>query len=83
MQIDNPCIGSGELQNFLVGTDGYDFSLANGNRLGYRVLGIYGQDFSVDKNQIGRLSGCGKTRQEAGEGYVFKHESEFTVTNLR
>jgi hypothetical protein len=37
----------------------------------------------VDEDQIGRLSGCAKTRQEAGEDYGFKHESEFTLTNLR
>ena len=67
---------------FSVGADGYDFSLANGDRLRYRVLGIYGQDFSVDEDQIGRLSGCGKTRQEAGEGYRFSHESEFKLTNF-
>ncbi len=71
MQIDHSCLGSGKLQDFFVGTDGNDFSLTDGDRLGYRVLGIYGQDFSVDQDQIGRLSGCGKGRQEAGEGYGF------------
>ena len=71
MQIDHSCLGSGELQDFFVRTYGDDFSLADGDRLGYRVLGIYGQDFSVDQDQIGRLSGCGKNRQKAGEGDAF------------
>ena len=82
MEIDHSHFGLGKLQNFPVGTDGDDFSLTNGNCLGYRVPGIYGQDSSVDQNQIGHLSGCCETRQEAGEGNRLEHESEFTLTNL-
>ena len=83
MQIDDTCLRSGELQDFFVRTYGDDFSLANSNRLGYGVLGVYGQDFSVDQDQVRRLSRCRNARQEASEGYRFEHESEITVTNLR
>jgi hypothetical protein len=82
MQIDHSCLGSGEPQDLFVRAYGYDFSLTDRNRLGYGILGIYGQNFSVDQDQVGRLSGCGESQQEADKGYGFGHESVFTVTNL-
>ena len=81
MQIECLRFGSSQRENLLVCTDGYDLSAADGYGLSNGVLGVDGQNFSVDQDQVGRLGVSRKATQQAGEGKgVLEHESEFTLT---
>ena len=42
-----------ELQNFGVGADFHDDAMADGYGLGYRIVGIHGEDVAVNQDEVG------------------------------
>src|SRR5215467_8699963 len=53
VEIDDVGVLSGMLADFVIGTDRDNFAVLNGEGLRDGVLGIYGDDFSVDQEKIG------------------------------
>src|SRR5260370_17616838 len=53
VEVDDAGILSGMLADFVIRTDGNNFAVLNGEGLRDEVLGIYGDDISVDQKKIG------------------------------
>ena len=53
VEIDDAGVFSGVLADFVIGADSDNFAVLNGEGLRDGILGIYGDDFSVDQKEIG------------------------------